>query len=380
MEATYIIDCSTITYIIRKGLSNVHDDLVEELLYMRFNNLETQFGNIIPFIQSGEHYFYRGIEAYQKRNIKKAIHYLEKAIEFQGNEPYFRCQLATILAEQGQYERSNELLQYVLDNLDHQLFECYFFMANNYAYLGFFQKAQELAMTYLDCCPKGEYAEDVQVLLDLLSSDIEDEDDGEIIGEDELFLLRYEHACHHIEKGLYKEAVSELQLLIEEYPEYWSAYNHLALSLFLEGDEEGAFETTKFVLEKDSGNLGALCNLTRFYFEKGENEQLEWSVAQLKSVHPLDAEHTYKLANLFCLIGEYERSFLLFKRLHKRRYEDDCEFLHCSAVAAFHCKHEKTALRNWKRAKQLGDKRAAVFAEQLLKGELSKEDVIYTLG
>lgn len=363
----------------RKELSTVHDDLVEELLFMRLNNIETQSGNIIPFIQSGEHYFYRGIEAYQKRNIKKAIHFLEKAIALQENEPYFRCQLATILAEHGQYERSNELLQYVLDNLDHQLFECYFFMANNYAYLGFFQKAQELATTYLDCCPNGEYVEDAKVLFDLLSGDIEDEDDGEFIGEDELFLLRYEHACHHIEKGFYKEAVSELRLLIAEYPEYWSAYNHLALSLFLDGEEKEAFETTKFVLEEDSGNLGALCNLTRFYFEKNEKEELERTVTQLKSVHPLDMEHTYKLANLFCLIGEYERSLLLLKRLRNKRYESDGEFLHCLAVAAYHCGHEKTALRNWQRAKKFGNQQAAFFATKLLKNQLSKEDVVYSL-
>lgn len=367
-----MIDCSAM-----ETLNNVHDEWLEELLYMRLNNIEIQSKNVIPFIQSGEHYFYRGIEAYQKRNIKKAIHFLEKAVEVQEDEPYFRCQLATVLAEQGQYERSNELLQYVLDNLDHQLFECYFFMANNYAYLGFFQKALELVSTYMECAPHGEYYDDALVLFDLLSGDIEDEDDGEIIGEDELFLLRYEHACHHMEKGFYKEASSELQLLIEEYPEYWSAYNHLALSLFLDGDEKGAFETTKYVLEKDSGNLGALCNLTRFYFEKGESEKLAQSIAQLKSVHPLDAEHTYKLANLFCLIGEYGRSFLLFKRLHKPRYENDCEFLHCLAVAAFHCGHEKTALRNWKRAKQLGDKRGAIFSERLQKGELTKQDVVY---
>lgn len=347
---------------------------------MRLNNLETQSGNIIPFNQSGELYFFRGIEAYQKRNMKKAIHFLEKAIEVQKDEPYFHCQLASILAEHGQYERSNELLQYVLDNLDQQLFECYFFMANNYAYLGFFQKAKELTAMYMNGAPNGEYYEDALVLLELLNGDIEDEDDGEIVSEDELFLLRYEHACHHVEKGFYKEAISELQLLIEEYPEYWSAYNHLALSYFFEGDEESAFATTKYVLEKDAGNLGALCNLTRFYFEKGERKQLNRMVSELKSVHPLDAEHAYKLANLLCLIGEYEQSFLLLKRLKKSRYNDDGDFLHCLAVAAYRSGHEKTALKNWQRAKQLGDKRSAIFAKRHIEGDLTKDEVVYTFS
>ena len=45
-------------------------------------------------------------------------------------------QLAVIYTEMGFYQQSNELLDFILKNINEKMTECYYFKANNYAHLG----------------------------------------------------------------------------------------------------------------------------------------------------------------------------------------------------------------------------------------------------
>ncbi len=45
-------------------------------------------------------------------------------------------QLAVIYSEMGQYQESNDLLDYIMANLEAEMPECHYFKANNFAHLG----------------------------------------------------------------------------------------------------------------------------------------------------------------------------------------------------------------------------------------------------
>ena len=78
-----------------------------------------------------------------------------------------------------------------------------------------------------------------------------------------------------MESGDFTTAVELLESIIVDYPEFWAAYNNLALAYFYIGQTEQASELLYEVLEKDKGNIHALCNLAVFYYYEKKEEQLE---------------------------------------------------------------------------------------------------------
>lgn len=75
------------------------------------------------------------------------------------------CQLAIVLTELGEYQRSNDYLQNIVNGLAPDMYDCHYFMANNYAFLGLFQEARKHAEAYLEKEPDGEFLEDTEDLL-----------------------------------------------------------------------------------------------------------------------------------------------------------------------------------------------------------------------
>ena len=126
------------------------------------NKQRNERGRLIPFTQNAEYFFQRALTYYHQNNLYKAKKLLLRAIKIDNEEPSYICQLAAVLAELGEFTKSNEWLHYVLNEVDPSLTECYFFLANNYAYLGQFEKAQEEALYYLELDPEGDFAEDAE--------------------------------------------------------------------------------------------------------------------------------------------------------------------------------------------------------------------------
>ena len=253
---------------------------------------------VIPFYQNGDYYFRKGISAYKKQNMKKAVKFIEKAIKIEQDEPVFHCQLAAILAEIGEYERSNEILQYVLLEIDETMDECYFFMANNYAHLGLFEKAETAAKEYMKRRPSGEFYADSTDLLDLLDFERDDEDYEE---EDEL-ILEYDQAVSLLSDGNYDKAVVHLEQMTKQYPTYWAAYNLLAQALFKVNNYQQAINVCHQILQEDEGNLTARCNLAMIYYKTGNLDGANEIVQSLQVIIPIDVEQRYKIASTLCAV------------------------------------------------------------------------------
>ncbi|WP_338449376.1 tetratricopeptide repeat protein [Niallia oryzisoli] len=302
-------------------------------------------GQLLSFIPTGEYYFSKGLKAFHRRDFHKAIKYLKRAMQLEPGEPMIVCQLAIIHTELGEYKESNELLHFILEELDEDMMECHYFLANNYAHLGYFKDAYAHVNLYLQEEDNGDFVEDAEDLLEILTLEADDLEE-ELYEQDDL-ITKQEHARELLESGHFPKAVKLLKDVIEEFPEYWSAYNNLALAYFYLGELEKASKTLDLVMERNPGNLHAMCNKLVFaYFQKNKAETA--AIADvLKKVKPILSEHQFKLGATFALIGEYEPAYLWFRKLHKQGYKGDGSYYYWFSYAAYFTGREQLARSLW---------------------------------
>ncbi len=207
----------------------------------------------------------------EKKQMQRAVKLFERAVKLTDKEPVFQIQLAAVLSEIGEYERSTEILNHVIEDYGEEQKECFYFLANNYAYLGLFEKAERTVSRYLQLCPDGSFSEDAHDLLELLQLErqsLNEWDNGQAERSDEL-IIEHEKARELLQQGKLQEAIPVLQDILLDYPTCWAAQNHLAEALFRLGDDS-SFTICEQVLAKDEGNLFAICNLALFFLRKKE--------------------------------------------------------------------------------------------------------------
>ena len=137
------------------------------------------------------------------------------------------------------------------------------------------------------------------------------------------------------------KAIEVLENLIEENPDFWAAFNNLALAYFYIGEVDQAKALLHQVLEENTGNLHALCNLAVVhYYEKNEQE-LSYLLNLLGKIQPYMLEHRYKLGATFALVGQYEDAYKWLRSLQKRGYEGDPGFYFWLSHSAYFSGHEK---------------------------------------
>ncbi|ARK32042.1 tetratricopeptide repeat protein [Halalkalibacter krulwichiae] len=324
---------------------------------------EHEKNKVVPLFQSGDYFFHRGIEAYRKNHLHRAVKLFERAVKITSTEPVFHVQLAAVLSEVGEYERSNEILQNVLDDNETNVEECYFFMANNYAYLGLFERAERMALRYLETSPNERFSEDAKDLLELLRSEREEEDWEEFDDHEDELIAQHERACSLLRQGKLESSIELLKRIIEMHPTYWAAYNHLAEAYFRLGDEK-AFEISESILEKDPGNLFTIANLAVFYTKKGKAKKAEPFIKSLQRVYPIDGDHYVKVAETLCVVGEYQLAYERLKELGRWEFELRPDLLYTFGVAMYHVGKIERAQSVFTRAADSGSKQAKRLLEK----------------
>ncbi|CAG9620708.1 tetratricopeptide repeat protein [Sutcliffiella rhizosphaerae] len=316
----------------------------------KYSNVKPE-AKVIPFAQNGDYFYQKGIRAYRKRDLYKARRWLQRAETINPNDASVMCQLAIVLTELGEYQRSNEYLLSILDDLAPGMNDCHYFLANNFAFLGLFQEARKHAELYMELEPDGEFIEDIDDLLDLL--EIEADEEGNIEdGQDQLIIMQ-EKAKELLENGELDEAILLLEKIITEYPQFWSAYNNLALAHFYKGNTDRACEVLEDILEENPGNLHALCNLVVFYYKEHKDDEVEKLANKLEKVNPILVEHRYKLGATFGMIGRDEMAYKWLRTLQKNGFQGDSTFYYWLASSAFHVGHQAVAEQAWARVMAL---------------------------
>jgi len=341
-------------------------------------NTDATIGQIVQFAQDGEYFFKKGIKYYRRRELYKAKKYFQRAVQFDPKEPVFLCQLAVVMAELGEFDESNKILIEIVEKLEPEMYECYSFLANNCAYLGLFQEAKKYAKQYLEFAPDGEFYEDTEDLLDLLSIET-NEFDGFHDEEDEL-IVRQETARELLESGKLEEASMMLQKIVKEYPEFWSAHNNLSLAQFYLGNVTKAIRIAQDVLKKSEGNLHALCNLAVYYHYLGRDHDVAQIVKQLRVIYPIDMDHRSKLGVTFALLSHYDSAFKWLRWLQKHGYEGDGAFFYWLAVSAYHTDRKLLAEETWQKVIKLNpEKKGAepwLKVQQQSKGKNAQQSLI----
>ncbi|MFZ3590157.1 tetratricopeptide repeat protein [Bacillus sp. DJP31] len=298
---------------------------------------------VIPFHIDGDFFFKKGMRAYRNRELDRAIHLLKRAHELDPEDQTILFQLATVLSDTGQYQLSTEYFKIVIEELDPEMVECYYFISNNYAHLGLFHEAKKHAYKYLELAPNGDFVEEIEDLLEVLCIDPDTEED-----EDDLIFLQ-DHARELMEDGEFHQAIEILNELLEGHPQFWSAHNNLALAHFYIGETEVALKLLSEVLQKNSGNLHALCNMLVIYYYLRNDKKVELLVNQLKVVHPILIEHRYKLGATFGMVGKYDLALPWLLSLKKIGFDGDATFYYWLSYSAYHMKYGQLATYAWKK-------------------------------
>jgi tetratricopeptide (TPR) repeat protein len=229
-------------------------------------------------------------------------------------------------------------------------------MANNYAHLGLFHEAYKCATHYQSKEPNGEFIEETEDLLDLLTIEGADEEDP-FLDSDEL-IVKQDAAKSLLENGKLEEAISLLKEIVTDFPEFWSAYNNLSLAYFYMGDVQQAKDYLDMVLDKNPGNLHALCNLLVFYYYERQDDKVEELAQRLGLIYPILFEHRYKLGATFALVGQYELAFKWLRAIYRQGFDGDDTFYYWLSYSAYFTGKEELARTSWDRVIDINPEKA----------------------
>lgn len=308
--------------------------------------------NIINLKLDATFFFERAVQSLDRFHYDKALRYFRRAAEYEPYNPVNHCNLAGIYSELGNYEESNRILRMILENIDPDMTECFYYMANNYANMEQFERAEEQLVQYLELDPNGTFLEEAEEMMEMLSFELRRPTELRYIKCRE-HLIEHDQARTLLEEGRFAEATRKLEKLVKQNPSFLAARNNLSLAYYYMGDFKQCIATIREVLELDAGNLHALCNLavvlqqSKRYGELVELRQL------LSKLYPFHMDYTYKLATTLGILGEQEGAYRHFVRLIRSgmHYEEP-SVLHFAAVAAFNLGRLDDARRQWKLLKK----------------------------
>jgi tetratricopeptide (TPR) repeat protein len=292
---------------------------------------------IIPLKVDASFFFERAVRCLDKMNFKGAIKYFRRAVEHDPVSPLNHCNLAGVLSETGEFKESNKILFHVITHIDPKAYYCYYYIANNYANMGEFDRAATYANKYLKADIDGEFAEDAEEMIEFFGS--EDASDASI-----------DIAGRLLEEGKFKEASQELLKSLKENPKDHIVRNNLALAYFYAGNVDQAIAETEKILAVEPHNIHARCNLAVFYFQQEQPVKVAKEIAYLQKVIPFEDDYVYKLALTLGMLGDHELAYSHLKRLLRHDAMDDYQIIYMAGVAAANSGRLREALQLWQRA------------------------------
>lgn len=326
-------------------------------------------------------FFERALKMLDRRQYEKALKYFRLATEKEPMNPVNHCNLAGLLSEMGKFQESNEVLERVVREVDPNLTECLFYLANNAANMDDFELAEDYLLEYLGRDPEGEFAEEAEELLVMISYELGRPTKEVVPIFSEEYIQKHETARQLLETGTFVQAAEMLKEIIEEHPDFLPARNNLALAYYYMGQMEMAFKTILQVLEIEEDNIHALCNLAVLCTHLGKKDRYEQLIEMLRNLIPLQKDQAYKLATTMGILGEHEVAYELFVRIARLEDRPDASLYHAAAVASYRVGKLNRARSYWHKAKQLAPESEvpSFFLNALERGDPSLHYASYQL-
>jgi len=308
---------------------------------------------VIPFSLDATFFFEKAVQSLDRYHYDKALKYFRRAVEYEPDNPVNHCNMAGILSEMGRYEESNDVLRSVLDRIDPDMTECYYYLANNYANMELYEAAEDALVRYLENDKDGQFLEEADELLDLLHYELNRPTKLTTIKSKEN-LYAHDKARELLEAGRFSEAVRILEDILARKPDFLAARNNLGLAYYYMGLFDKSVQTISEVLAAEPGNLHALCNLAIFYQHSNKEKQLANLLEVLRKTVPFHPEHVFKLATTLGIVGEHAAAYRHFRRLLRTgELTSEPSLHHFAAVAAANVGRYDEAQRYWQQAERL---------------------------
>jgi tetratricopeptide (TPR) repeat protein len=307
--------------------------------------------NVVAMKLDAAWFYERGVQFLQKNDLKKALRAFQRTVEFEPHNPINHCNLAGVLSEMGDFQASNEILMHILNDLDPNMAECQFYLANNYANMGQYDVAEEYVIKYLDADPDGEYAEDAEEMLDVLVDEFgcgKAYEKWEQSKQEQESALAKRDGRHLLEQGQFEAAVEWLESIVANEPDNTAAHNNLSLAYYYTGSHLKAIEMAESVLARQPDNIHALCNLAVFVKQAGSRDKLHQCVRKLIKVFPLHYDLAMKVGTTLGLVGHHLDAMHLFEQLARIVDGPEPVLIHSIAASAANAGKFSVAQKWWK--------------------------------
>lgn len=307
--------------------------------------------NVIPFERGAQFYFDLSYKHQQTGRLKTALRYIEKAVRIKPNDSFMQFNYAGLLAELGHIEHSSEVLLNIVNNIDPDYDECYFGLGCNYLQLQKIKKSVEYFEKYVDLAPFGDFVEEAENLIEMLNmikdanNDLDDE-------ELEKIYKIEEDGIKFLERREYEKALKNFDEVVKKLPNAIPAKNNLSLTNYYLGKIDKAIEIAQEVIEYEPLNIHANCNLCIYYNKLGINNLLERHIRIIRKLHSDNEDYAYKIADTFGCLNRQKEAYRAYKRL--LRFDDqNPQYIHYAAIAAYNCKKYNEAMNIWERLKEV---------------------------
>ena len=341
------------------------EEKMEDSMDKQNRMIAEQKNNVVSMALDANFFYERAMHHIDQHNYSKALKYLWKTIEYDSENPVHYCNIAGVLSEIGEYEKSSQLLLYVIEKLDPNMYECYFFLASNYTYLEDLESSYHYVKYYLEVDPSGDYVDEAKEMLEYLTFELEISEEQTDDSDNMQLLMWHRQAKRFIEEGKYYEAVKQLLKILEANPDFIAARNNLSLAYFYMGNVNKAIEQAKIAIEKEQTNVHAIANLVIYYNHLRDKNEYEYHLAILKKVVPIQREGLYKLSTTFGILGEHEYAYKYLRRVIREGI-GDLMALHYGAIAALNTGRFDIALKWWNQLVNQNESKVALFYLEVL--------------
>ena len=224
-------------------------------------------GRLVPFRQDGAFFHRRADRHMNSNNLYDALYNYRLAADYEPDNLDYRMDLATLFSEMGFFEASNEILFDISARSRDYATSCLFGMGCNFMGLMEYDKAQVNFEQYLRQEPDGEYAEDVEEMLDFLA---EQPAAAGVSRQKNRVRRLADLGKTALDSGDFSRAVWYLERADQRDEKLIYVKNNLSLAYFYVGRRREAETLAKRMLLMAPDNVHALCNLSAFRAARGQ--------------------------------------------------------------------------------------------------------------